>query len=331
MTEFPQRQIGRTALRVTELGLGCATLGGSQIAVARAAAEEIVGAAWAAGVRYVDTAPYYGVGQAERCVGDALRDRPRGEWVLSTKVGRLLRRNPTGAFADERRHALTFEAVYDYSYDGIDASPLTEQSNTRPGAVSISRVSIMGAIRTFIDRREARTRSRLGGGGQSGFRWGRFFRASGRSPGSLDEVVDDRRAWQSEIRFTDVPLCLCQSLSSSSIRADTRNGGQRCGWVSSMRVRNTGSAVASAKPTVSPARISCVKSSASRTIVIGIFTRLLARSARPEWVEQNQLVRRPEGSGVSDSNNPLCAGKNSGRSCPPCGPFSVRRAAGNHK
>ena len=119
MTEFPQRQIGRTALRVTELGLGCATLGGSQIAVARATAEEIVGAAWAAGVRYVDTAPYYGVGQAERCVGDALRDRPRAEWVLSTKVGRLLRRNPTGTFADGRRHPLPFEAVYDYSYDGI--------------------------------------------------------------------------------------------------------------------------------------------------------------------------------------------------------------------
>jgi D-threo-aldose 1-dehydrogenase len=119
MTEFALRQIGHTGLQVTELGLGCATLGGSQIAVARAAAEEIVDAAWAAGVRYVDTAPYYWVGQAERCVGDALRDRPRGEWVLSTKVGRLLRRNPTGAFADERRHPLPFEAVYDYSYDGI--------------------------------------------------------------------------------------------------------------------------------------------------------------------------------------------------------------------
>ena len=119
MTEFPQRQIGHTGLQVTELGLGCATLGGSQIAVARAAAEEIVGVAWAAGVRYVDTAPYYGVGQAERCIEDALRDRPRGEWVLSTKVGRLLRRNQTGAFADGRRHPLPFEAVYDYSYDGI--------------------------------------------------------------------------------------------------------------------------------------------------------------------------------------------------------------------
>jgi hypothetical protein len=53
MTEFPRRQIGRTGLRVTELGLGCATLGGSQIAVARATAEEIVSAGWAAGVRYV--------------------------------------------------------------------------------------------------------------------------------------------------------------------------------------------------------------------------------------------------------------------------------------
>ena len=76
-------------------------------------------AAWAAGVRYVDTAPFYGVGQAERCVGDALRDRPRADWVLSTKVGRLLRRNPTGVFADGRHHPLPFDAVYDYSYDGI--------------------------------------------------------------------------------------------------------------------------------------------------------------------------------------------------------------------
>ena len=119
MTEFPRRQIGRTSLRVTELGLGCATLGGSRIAVARATAEEIVSAAWAAGVRYVDTAPFYGFGQAERCVGDTLRDRPRGEWVLSTKVGRLLRRNPTGIFADSQRHPVPFDAVFDYSYDGI--------------------------------------------------------------------------------------------------------------------------------------------------------------------------------------------------------------------
>ena len=70
-------------------------------------------------MRYVDTAPFYGVGQAERCVGDALRERPRDEWVLSTKVGRLLRPNPTGVHADGREHPLPFDPVYDYSYDGI--------------------------------------------------------------------------------------------------------------------------------------------------------------------------------------------------------------------
>ena len=119
MTSFSRRQIGRTAVKVTELGLGCATLGGSRVEVARQTAEAIAQTACEAGVRYVDTAPFYGVGQAERCVGDALRDRPRDEWVLSTKVGRLLRPNPTGVHADERRHPLPFDPVYDYSYDGI--------------------------------------------------------------------------------------------------------------------------------------------------------------------------------------------------------------------
>src|SRR5580658_4814321 len=119
MAQFARRRIGRSRLEVTELGLGCATLGGSRVDVPRATAEAIVDAAWDAGVRYVDTAPFYGVGQAERCVGDALRDRPRDEWVLSTKVGRLLRPNPTGRHADGRHHPLPFDPVYDYSYDGI--------------------------------------------------------------------------------------------------------------------------------------------------------------------------------------------------------------------
>src|SRR5579859_5235418 len=111
MVDFAKRRVGHTALEVTVLGLGCATLGGSRIDVSRAAAEAIVGAAWDAGVRYVDTAPFYGVGQAERCVGDALRDRPRDEWVLSTKVGRLLK--PLGAPPDDgRRHPLPFGVVY---------------------------------------------------------------------------------------------------------------------------------------------------------------------------------------------------------------------------
>jgi D-threo-aldose 1-dehydrogenase len=118
MPGFPKRRIGRTSLEVTTLGLGTATLGGSQIEVSRAEAEAIVRAAWAAGVRHVDTAPLYGSGQAERAVGDVLRAEPRDAWVLSSKVGRLLRPN-TAPAADGTRRPLPFVAVYDYSYDGI--------------------------------------------------------------------------------------------------------------------------------------------------------------------------------------------------------------------
>jgi D-threo-aldose 1-dehydrogenase len=119
MNAFEKRRIGRTSLEVTALGLGCATLGGTRIPVTRQEAEAIVRAAWDAGVRYVDAAPYYGFGQAERAVGDALRDEPRDEWVLSTKVGRLLRPFPQAPTEPGRKHPLPFGVVYDYSYDGI--------------------------------------------------------------------------------------------------------------------------------------------------------------------------------------------------------------------
>lgn len=128
---FPKRRIGRTALEVTTLGLGCATLGGTRVGVTRAEAEAIVRAAWEAGVRYVDAAPFYGFGQAERAVGDALRAEPRNEWVLSTKVGRLLRPSADAA----SRHPLPFVADYLYSYDGIMRS--FEDSLQRLGLAQI--------------------------------------------------------------------------------------------------------------------------------------------------------------------------------------------------
>jgi len=119
MTNLEKRPVGRTALKVTALGLGCATLGGSRVPVSRKEAEAIVRAAWAAGVRYADTAPFYGFGQAERCVGDALREVPRDEWVLSTKVGRLLRPQVDIVATEHRQNRMPFDAVFDYSYDAI--------------------------------------------------------------------------------------------------------------------------------------------------------------------------------------------------------------------
>jgi D-threo-aldose 1-dehydrogenase len=132
---FEKRRIGRTSLEVTTLGLGTATLGGTRYGVTRDEGLAIVRAAWEAGGRYVDTAPFYGFGQAERCVGDALREAPRDDWVLSSKVGRLLRPRPRGAPPRDPPHPMPFDPVYDYSYDGIMRS--VEDSLQRLGLARI--------------------------------------------------------------------------------------------------------------------------------------------------------------------------------------------------
>jgi D-threo-aldose 1-dehydrogenase len=86
------------------LGLGCAPLGGLYSAVSDADARATIDRAWDLGVQIFDTAPLYGSGLSERRVGAALRERPRNELVLSTKVGRLIREG---------------EPVFDFSYDGV--------------------------------------------------------------------------------------------------------------------------------------------------------------------------------------------------------------------
>jgi D-threo-aldose 1-dehydrogenase len=138
MAGFEKRRIGRSSVEVTVLGLGTATLGGRRVPVDRREAEAIVRAAWDAGVRYVDAAPYYGSGQAERAVGDALRGERRQDWVLSTKVGRLLRPRSDLVATADNLYPLPFEAVFDYSYDGVMRS--FEDSLQRLG---LSRIDIL--------------------------------------------------------------------------------------------------------------------------------------------------------------------------------------------
>jgi D-threo-aldose 1-dehydrogenase len=83
-------RLGRTALSVTRLGLGLAPIGGLYRSVGDATAAATVERAWESGLRLFDTAPLYGHGLSERRAGATLRSRPRDEFVLSTKVGRLL-------------------------------------------------------------------------------------------------------------------------------------------------------------------------------------------------------------------------------------------------
>lgn len=115
--QFETRRIGRTPLKVTTLGLGGATLAGNVGAITESDARIIVLDAFDSGIRYFDTAPFYGYGKSERVVGDELRGREG--WVLSTKVGRRLkpRRTPQQP-GDSWTQPLPFEPWFDYSYDG---------------------------------------------------------------------------------------------------------------------------------------------------------------------------------------------------------------------
>ena len=94
---LPLRQLGRSGVAVTEISFGGAAIGNLFTAVTDDDARAAVDAAWDGGIRFFDTAPHYGLGLSERRLGGALRDRPRGEYVISTKVGRLLETAPSTA------------------------------------------------------------------------------------------------------------------------------------------------------------------------------------------------------------------------------------------
>lgn len=126
------RTIGRTGLAVTEFSFGTAALGGLYRACPRDVAMATLQAAWDEGLRYFDTAPWYGFGLAERVTGDFLRDKPKRDYVLSSKVGRIMfpvpdDKVPSYGYVDP----LPFDVRYDYSYDGIMRS--VELSHARLG------------------------------------------------------------------------------------------------------------------------------------------------------------------------------------------------------
>ena len=124
---LPRRTLPRTGQSLTTLGMGCAPLGSWYKAVSDDAAHATVAAAWDAGARFFDTAPFYGYTLSEHRLGEALRERPRADWVLSTKVGRLLRplarpRAPGTALPNDWIDPLPFEPVFDYSAGAIRRS-----------------------------------------------------------------------------------------------------------------------------------------------------------------------------------------------------------------
>lgn len=106
-----------------KLGFGAAPLGNMFRDIPEAEAQETVAAAWNDGIRYFDNAPFYGAGLAEIRMGRALADKPRGDYVISTKVGRIVldeideRPRDNGEKGDVFAHGRPNKVINDYSED----------------------------------------------------------------------------------------------------------------------------------------------------------------------------------------------------------------------
>jgi D-threo-aldose 1-dehydrogenase len=118
MNPLDRVRLGGTGVEVTRLGLGLAPIGGMYSPVGDEQSRATVQRAWELGIRYFDVAPLYGNGLAERRAGSVLAGKPRDEFVLSTKVGRLLR--PGGSDTQEIWTEPTdVTPVYDFSAAGV--------------------------------------------------------------------------------------------------------------------------------------------------------------------------------------------------------------------
>jgi D-threo-aldose 1-dehydrogenase len=121
VTVSTRRRVGKTDLDLPVFGLGTAHLGELYGKVDEVESRATMDAAWAVGVRYYDTAAWYGRGLAEHRLGGFLRTRPRGDFQVTTKVGRTLHRPDDPATFDRGpwTGGLNFEVKFDYTYDGV--------------------------------------------------------------------------------------------------------------------------------------------------------------------------------------------------------------------
>lgn len=247
-----RRALGRTRVEVTRLGLGGAPLGGLFSAVDDADAMATVQRAWDIGIRYFDTAPLYGYGNAERRMGRVLRDQPRDEFALSTKVGRLIRPDaeiPTDADVDRQEHGGRENAfyvgtgpvrpVFDFSGDGVRRS--IEDSLERLGLDRIDvayihdpddhwNEAINGAYPALARLREAGVVGAIGAGMNQSAMLARFARE-----GDFDVfMVAGRYTLLDQDALTELlPLCeergiavVIGGVMNSGILADPKRGSR---------------------------------------------------------------------------------------------------------
>lgn len=247
-----RRTLGRTDVMVTRLGFGGASIGGLYRPVTFDDAVATVQRAWDIGVRHFDTAPLYGYGASEGRVGAALADRPRDDYALSTKVGRLVVAAdavPAGADVDRQvfdgrengAYADTADRriVFDYSGDGVRRSLDESLARLRLDRVDIAlihdpdrhwRAAIDGAFPALARLRDEGVVRAIGVGMNQAPMLARFARE-----GDFDVFLLANRYTLLEHEALDelLPLCVEQNIAvmiggvmNSGVLADPRAGSR---------------------------------------------------------------------------------------------------------
>ena len=125
MNQLEKGLLGKTSLKLPMLGFGGAPLGELFKKVEFAQAEETLNQAYDSGIRYYDTAPFYGHGLSEHRLGHMLRQKTRSEFILSSKVGRVyspFNGDPSNFHGSPWIGGLPFQCCFDYSSEGLERS-----------------------------------------------------------------------------------------------------------------------------------------------------------------------------------------------------------------
>ena len=212
LTVSSRRKVASTGLEVTALGIGTCPLGGLYCDVSTAQALETLSTAWELGIRYFDTAPFYGAGRAEHLVGQILREQD-GSHVLSTKAGRLLTTEragrklppepPKSPLAPGWSNGLPFREIFDYSYDAIMRSYDDSQQRLGMTRIDLLYVHDIGRM-THADWHHHHWHALTRGGG---FRALRELKAAGDIRG-FGLGVNEWEVIHDALEETDLDCCL---------------------------------------------------------------------------------------------------------------------------
>lgn len=168
MAAIESRQVGRTRLQVTSLGLGSAPIGNDRSQEAQSKAIATLQTAFEHGVKFFDTAPLYGAGLSEQLIGTALAGVPRDSFVLATKVGRLVQPDGTVTFDFTRDGVLRSidESLRRLSMDRIDILHVHDPDDAEqaalgeafPTLLELRRQGVIGAIGSGMNQYQMLTR-----------------------------------------------------------------------------------------------------------------------------------------------------------------------------